>query len=167
MSTVAGTLADPDGLDVAELLALKAEHGDALVRRGRAPAAPREALFHTACDVLVPGARPDTITAELVPSLRSSVVAPGANIPYAEGACEGLHARGILALPDFVANAGGVFLYESAERGEDPATCLDAVADTVRRGAERVLTAAETGGVTPMEAALRLARAFLAAGAER
>ena len=162
VSTVAGTLADPAGLDVDELLRLRERHGDELVAHGPVPALPREALLTSACDVLVPGARPDSITPELVPSLRCGVVAPAANIPYAEGACRALGERGILALPDFVANAGGVFLYESADRGEDPATCLASVGAIIAGATQRVLDAAEAGGVTPMEAALELARQFLA-----
>ena len=166
VSTVLGTLADPAGLDVDELLQLRAHHGDELVAHGRIPARPREALLTSVCDVLAPGARPDSVTPELVPSLRCAVVAPAANIPYAEGACRALHERGILALPDFVVNAGGVFLYESADRGEDPATCLASVQDVIGATTRRVLDAAAASGLTPMDAALELAREFLAESRE-
>ena len=162
VSTVAGTLADPAGLDVGELLRLRERHGDELVAHGPVPARPREALLTSGCDILVPGARPDSITPGLVPSLRCVVVAPAANIPYAEGACRALRERGILALPDFVANAGGVFLYESSDRGEDPATCLASVEAVIAGATQRVLDAAEATGATPMDAALELAREFLA-----
>ncbi len=166
VSTVAGTLADPAGMDVDELLRLRERHGDELVAHGPGPALPREALLTSVCDVLVPGARPDSITPALVPSLRCSVVAPAANIPYADGACRALHERGILALPDFVANAGGVFLYESADRGEDPATCLASVEALIAAATRRVLDAAEAGRATPMDAALELAADFLAESRE-
>jgi len=166
VSTVAGTLADPVGLDVDELLRLRERHGDDLVAHGSVPALSREALLTSPCDVLVPGARPDAVTPELVPSLRCHVVAPAANIPYADGACAALHERGILALPDFVANAGGVFLYESADRGEDPATCLASVEEVIGAATRRVLDAAGEGGLTPMAAALELAREFLAESLE-
>ena len=49
---------------------------------------------------------------------------PAANIPYAPGAIEALAANGILALPDFVTNAGGVHLYEAPGCKDDPAACL-------------------------------------------
>src|SRR2546425_1130915 len=62
ISTVDGLLADPKGLDVEELLALRERHGDRLVEYGPQPVRPREALFELDCDVLVPGARPDSIT---------------------------------------------------------------------------------------------------------
>jgi glutamate dehydrogenase/leucine dehydrogenase len=86
---------------------------------------------------------------------------PAANIPYAAGATDALAARGILALPDFVTNAGGIYLYEAPECQEDPARCLAAVERLVAETTRRVLSAAEADRVTPTEAALVLARDFL------
>ena len=120
VSTVAGLLADPDGLDVAELFALRERFGDALVRTARAPVRPREELFDLDCDVLVPGARPDSITREVAARLRCAVVAPGANVPYGPGAVEELHRRGIVAVPDFIANAGGIHLYTRVTQDASP-----------------------------------------------
>src|SRR4051794_22880132 len=111
VSTVAGLLADPDGLDVEGLISSREPHGDALVEHGERAVRPREELFDLRCDVLVPGARPDSITAAIARRLRCVVIAPGANVPYATGAPEILHERAILAVPDFIANAGGVHLY--------------------------------------------------------
>jgi glutamate dehydrogenase (NAD(P)+) len=163
VSTVEGALVDPEGLDVAELLALRSEHGDALVRHGPVPAAPRESLFSLECDVLVPGARPHVVTPESAAELRCSAVVPAANVPYAPGAADALAARGILAIPDFVANAGGIHLYEAPECQQDPALCLGAAERLVGETTGRVLAAADAGGVTPTEAALEIARDFLRA----
>ena len=121
VSTVDGLLADPDGLDVDELFSLRERFGDALVAHGPAPVRPREELFDLECDVLVPGARPDSITRDVAARLRCAVVAPGANVPYGPGAVEELHRRGIVAVPDFIANAGGIHLYTRDRRGHLPA----------------------------------------------
>ena len=166
VSTVEGALIDPGGLDVEELLALRAEHGDAFVRH--APIAPsvRSALFEVECDVLVPGARPDVITPELATSLRCGAVVPVANVPYAEGAIEVLDRRGVPALPDFVTNAGGVQLYEAPEcQKDDPTRCLEAVERLVGETVARVLDASTADGITPMESARRIARDYLRAHA--
>jgi glutamate dehydrogenase/leucine dehydrogenase len=152
---------DSDGLDVEELLALRREHGDRLVHHAGVPPRAREELFAVECDVLVPGARPDVVTVASAPSLRVAGIVPAANIPYGPGAVEALHARGIVALPDFVSNAGGVHLYEAPECGDDPESCLAAVERLVAETTVRVLDAAEAEGVTPTEAALRIGRAFL------
>ncbi|MGH3039708.1 MAG: Glu/Leu/Phe/Val dehydrogenase dimerization domain-containing protein [Gaiellaceae bacterium] len=161
VSTIEGTLVDPAGLDVGELLALRARHGDAFVHHGPVPAQPRETLFAVECDVLVPGARPYVITPESVSELRCAAVIPAANVPYAPGATDALAARGILALPDFVTNAGGIHLYEAPECRDDPARCLAGVERLVGETTRRVLAAADAEHVTPTTAALRIARGYL------
>jgi glutamate dehydrogenase (NAD(P)+) len=161
VSTVNGLLADPDGLDVELLQALRVSHGDRLVEHGPTPARLREELFDLECDVLVPGARPDSVTPDLAESGRWAVVAPGANVPYAAGAIEILHRRGIVAVPDFVSNSGGVHLYESVSQDADPAEALVIIEELVRVAVERILQAADESGVTPMDAALADARAYL------
>ena len=163
VSTIEGALVDPGGLDVDELLALRTRHGDGLVHHGPVPAQPRRALFAVECDVLVPGARPHVIAPESASELRCAAVIPAANVPYAPGATDALAARGILALPDFVTNAGGIHLYEAPECREDPARCLAGVERLVGETTRRVLAAAEADRVTPTEAALGIARAFLQA----
>ena len=161
VSTVEGVLVDPRGLDVDDLLALRARHGDAFVHHGPVPVQPREALFAVECDVLVPGARPHVISPESVTELRCAAVVPTANVPYATGATDALAAAGILALPDFVTNAGGIHLYEAPECQEDPARCLAAVERLVGETTRRVLAVADADHVTPTQAALEIARAFL------
>ena len=75
-------------------------------RRARAGARPpARGAVRPGCDVLVPGARPDSITREVAARLRCAVVAPGANVPYGPGAVDELDRRGIVAVPDFIANA--------------------------------------------------------------
>jgi glutamate dehydrogenase (NAD(P)+) len=162
VSTVHGLLADPAGLDVEELLALRDAHGDHFVEHGPVSVRPKEDLFALECDVLVPGARPHVITTALAERGGWAVVAPGANVPYAPGALETLAARGIVALPDFVSNSGGVHLYESVKQAESPAAALETIERLVREAVERILATAAEAGTTPMRAALDQGRAYLA-----
>jgi glutamate dehydrogenase (NAD(P)+) len=113
--------------------------------------------------VLVPGARPDSITRAVAERTRAAVVAPGANIPYAPGAVEALHARGILAIPDFISNSGGVHLYESVEQDDEPEIALAKIERLVGDLVTRTLSTAEAEGIAPLAAALREVRAYLAA----
>ena len=162
ISTIEGALVDPAGLDVPELLRLRREHGDRLVYEAGLEVRPREALFDVECDLLVPGARPDVITRESASTLRTGAIVPAANIPYAPGAVEALDEAGILALPDFVSNAGGVHLYEAPPCKEnDPRACLDAVEQLVGEATGRVLDSAAATGSTPTDAALEVAREYL------
>jgi glutamate dehydrogenase (NAD(P)+) len=162
VSTVDGLVADPDGLDFEELVELRERHGDRFVEHGPRPMLPREALFELECDVLVPGARPDSITANVAERVRCAVVAPGANAPYAIGAVEVMHRRGILAVPDFVANSGGVHLYVSVGRDDEPEVALAAIEAAVREAVARTLVTSDELGITPWAAALRAARDYLA-----
>ncbi len=113
LSTLAGSVANADGLDVEELWRLRASHGDELVRHLGLEVRPPTALFDVEADVLVPGARTGVIDAERARRVAVSVIAPAANVPYVRGAPEILGARGVLALPDFICNAGAVLGYVS------------------------------------------------------
>ena len=109
VSTVRATLHRPEGLDVARLLALRRAHGDGAIEHYDGSALlPREALFAVPAEVLIPGARPDAIDIATADALTARLVVPAANIPYAAGVPRRLHARGVVPLPDFVTNAGGV-----------------------------------------------------------
>jgi glutamate dehydrogenase/leucine dehydrogenase len=133
VSTVAGCVTDSSGLDIELLLALRRVHGDACVARYGRPAGPPGRLFTDVnAEVLVPGTRPGVIggrTAEMLPP-SFLVIAPAANAPYTGEGAEVLHRRGILALPDFVCNAGAVIGYRSAPDAS-PGAVLAAVEATI------------------------------------
>jgi glutamate dehydrogenase (NAD(P)+) len=147
---------------VEHLLELRGRFGDRFVENADREARPREELFELEVDVLVPGARPDSVTPEVAERVRCAVVSPGANIPYSPGSVKALHRRGILAIPDFISNSGGVHLYESVEQDDEPAVALATIERLIADTVTRTLAAADAAGVTPLEAALRGVRAYLA-----
>lgn len=67
-----------------------------------------KALFEMDVDILIPGARPDVITAENVNDVRAKLVVEAANLPMKHDMELVLAKKGVLVVPDFVANAGGV-----------------------------------------------------------
>src|SRR5262249_18564740 len=79
-------------------------------------------------DVIVRGARPGAIDGATAGSLPGGVkvVAPAANVPYTRQGADVLRQRGIMALPDFVCNAGAVIGYRSPR----DATPADVLSDT-------------------------------------
>ena len=162
VSTVHGLLADPAGLDVEHLLELRGRFGDRFVEKAGREARPREELFELEVEVLVPGARPDSVTPDVAERVECAVVSPGANIPYSPGAVEALHRRGIVAIPDFISNSGGVHLYESVEQDDEPAAALATIERLIADTVTRTLAAADAAGVMPLEAALGNVRAYLA-----
>src|SRR5207245_11285377 len=106
----------------------RAEHGDGLVHRLGVAVRPPPALFAVDADVLVPGARTGVIDLERARRIPARAVAPAANVPYVRGATEILRERGLVALPDFICNAGAVLGYVSTS-----ATTHREVLDIVER----------------------------------
>ena len=85
----------------------KAETGTLDGFRG-ADAVTNEELLAIECDVLAPCALEQVITADNADQVKARIVCEGANGPTTPGADEILEDRGVLVLPDVLANAGGV-----------------------------------------------------------
>jgi glutamate dehydrogenase (NAD(P)+) len=133
VSTMDGCLADPAGLEVDLLLELRRAHGDACVLRYGRPIGPPGQLFTAVdADVVIPGTRPGVISGRTAGSLPAGVrvIAPAANVPYTAQGAEMLSKRGIVALPDFVCNAGAVIGYRS-RAGATPQEVLASVGATI------------------------------------
>ncbi|ODT76256.1 MAG: glutamate dehydrogenase [Pelagibacterium sp. SCN 64-44] len=110
VSDSTGAIYKPDGLDVDKLIAAKtagrciAELADALGARAISP----DQLLAVEADLLVPAALEDMITRANAGSIRAKVVLELANGPVTPEADTILNDRGVIVLPDILANAGGV-----------------------------------------------------------
>jgi glutamate dehydrogenase (NAD(P)+) len=152
-----GTVANPDGLDVAAMDRLKAE-GRSVTDLDGARKLGRDAVIGIDCDIWIPAARPDVVRADNVAGLRTRLVLQGANIPFTAEAEEALHARGVIVVPDFVANAGGVICAAMEYAGASRAVAFDAIAERVGSNTATVLGNARAGGQMPRRAAEALAQ---------
>jgi glutamate dehydrogenase/leucine dehydrogenase len=157
---IGGSLHDPAGLDVPRLLALRKE-GRPLADYPGGSHGERDAVIDMPCDIWIPAARPDVLNESNVHRLRTRVVAQGANIPCTEGAERALHARGILVLPDFVVNAGGVICGSVEYHGGNEADALELIRRRIQENTAQVLEMAAREGVPPRQAALTMARAHV------
>jgi glutamate dehydrogenase (NAD(P)+) len=109
ISSIEGAVYDPRGLDVDKLLGLKEKHGDkAILKYGKGQQIPLGKELEVEADVLVPGATGDVITEKNMKNIKAKMVVEGANFPTADAAQKYFHEKGILLVPDFVANAGAV-----------------------------------------------------------
>jgi len=102
-----GGVANPKGLDIAGVMAHKAETGSVVGFTGGERINNKDVLEYE-CDVLVPAALEKVITKENAPRLRAKIVAEAANGPTMPEADKILFERGVVVLPDILANAGGV-----------------------------------------------------------
>jgi glutamate dehydrogenase (NAD(P)+) len=162
-----GTLHDPAGLDVAALIALK-QTGQSVLDHPRGAKLDRDAVIGLECDIWIPAARPDVVNTANVHRLNTRLVAQGANIPCTEEAERILHQRGVLVLPDFIANAGGVICASVEYHGGSEAKALMTIEEKIRHNMAAVLESAARTGTTPRQAAVALAtqrvRAAMALG---
>jgi len=107
LSDSKGAVLNPYGIDVPAAIVHKSEHGELLGLPGTEEAT-NEELIELECDVLVPAALEQVIRADNAPRIRAHMICEAANGPTTPGADEILEERGILVLPDVLANAGGV-----------------------------------------------------------
>ena len=100
-------LHNPNGIDVAAAIAHKRETGSLGGFRG-ADSISNDELLLLECDVLAPCALEQVITEENASRVRAKIVVEGANGPITPPADDILEDKGVLVLPDILANAGGV-----------------------------------------------------------
>ena len=101
-------IGNPDGLDVDAVQKHRRDTGSIAGFPGARPfSRSADALEHD-CDILVPAALENQITAENAPRIRARIIAEGANGPVTAEADGILAARGIMVIPDLYLNAGGV-----------------------------------------------------------
>jgi glutamate dehydrogenase/leucine dehydrogenase len=151
-----GTVSCSEGLDVAGLIALK-EAGQSVTDSPEGTKAPTEAIIDVPCDIWIPAARPDVLTKDNVGRLKTRIVAEGANIPCTTEAEAILEARGVLILPDFVVNAGGVICAATEFHGGNETTAFLSIDEKIRRNTALLIDKARGAGISMREAALGLA----------
>jgi glutamate dehydrogenase (NAD(P)+) len=107
VSDSSGGIHKPAGLDIARVLAWKAEHGTVQGFPGSADVSNTDVL-EVECDILIPAALENQITARNADRIRARMIAEAANGPTTTEADEILHARDVFLIPDILCNAGGV-----------------------------------------------------------
>lgn len=151
-----GAIVHPAGFDVADLIAFK-DSGRPVSDFPVGQRVSENELIALECDIWIPAARPDVLRSENVDALKAKVVAQGANIPATMEAERKLAARGVLVLPDFIANAGGVICASVEYHGGTQAQATETIVAKIRANTHEVLTRAARSGRTPREAAMEFA----------
>ncbi len=157
VSDSSGARACPEGFDLEQLLAFKA-HGGSVHAFAQGTAIEHEDLLGVPCEVWIPAARPDVIREDNVARMQTKVVVQGANIPATVEAEKILAARGVLVIPDFVANAGGVICGAVEYHGGSQSQALASIEEKLRTNVAEVLGRAKAENVIPRTAALDIAR---------
>ncbi|MBU0586734.1 Glu/Leu/Phe/Val dehydrogenase [Candidatus Micrarchaeota archaeon] len=127
-----GTIYNEQGLDYEKLMETKAQKGT-VTEYSEGKVIGAEQLFTLNVDVLIPGARPDVITEKNAAGVKAKIIVEAANIPIPQDVEKELGKRGVLVIPDFIANAGGVISSYAELEGYTPEKMFSLVSVKIRK----------------------------------
>ena len=159
VSDVSGARYDEQGLDVARLVDAAREPGYRLADETAGSALTNHELLALDVDVLVPAALDGALHADNVDQVRARFVVEGANGPTTPEADAVLADRGVVVVPDILANAGGVivsyleWVQNLQSHSWSEAEVELRLADLMRRGYDDVADLAAARGITLRQAA--------------
>jgi glutamate dehydrogenase (NAD(P)+) len=107
VSDSTGGICTSKGLNPYEVYDHKSKTGSVLNFKGTENITNKE-ILETKCDILIPAALENQITKTNVDKIDTKIVAEGANGPTTPEADRALHEKGIVLIPDILANSGGV-----------------------------------------------------------
>lgn len=108
VADVFGGVYDEDGLDAEELYRYCRQTGTVKDYPESKGSITTEELFALDCDIIVPAALENQITAEVASKIKARLIGEGANGPTTPEADEVLKEKGVFVVPDILANSGGV-----------------------------------------------------------
>jgi len=156
-SDLDGTVYNPKGLNVEKLCRVMQET-QGVTQYGDADTLDRDAFLGIDCEIFVPAAQPDVIHENNADELKCKLILQGANIPATPGAEQILHQNGIISVPDFVANAGGVICGSVEYRGGTKSGAFVEIEEKIRENTKAVLRLSLDSKLPPRNAALQLAQ---------
>lgn len=158
LSTIKGAIYNEKGLDMTKLFDLRKSFGDdGVLKYKDAKVIGKEELLFLPVEILVPGGRPLVIHEKNVDKVRAKVIASGANIPITEGALESLFKKGIMVVPDFIANSGGSTAGLSRRSGLNADQTFTAIEKVIGANTREILEAAAKGKINPTKLAINRA----------
>jgi glutamate dehydrogenase (NAD(P)+) len=159
VSDLSGGVYSPDGLDVPELHLYVAQHGS-LAGYDQGQRITNEELLELLCDLLIVAAREDQLTAENAPRVHAKVIVEGANGPTTLEADAIFAERGIIVVPDILANAGGVtvsyfeWVQDLGRLFWDREEIRSRLADKMMDAFDRVWSVSDEKGITLRQSAM-------------
>lgn len=151
-----GGIYDEKGLDLKVLLDLKAKK-KALTEYPTGKKIEHSEIFELPVDILIPASVTDVINKSNKNKIKARMIVEGANIPMKEDIENELFKKGIIIVPDFVANAGGVISSYAEYRGCGPKQMFEMVEKKIRCCAKEIMEKSLKEKRNPREAAMEIA----------
>ena len=133
-----GTAFSNDGFDWKKLVKLK-KQGKSVSDYPGAKKLNRNAIFQIKVDILIPASVSDVINEKNKDNIQAKIIVEGANIPMREKIEEELFNRGIIIIPDFVANAGGVISSYAEYQGYNAKKMFELVEKKIKNNTKLIL----------------------------
>jgi len=152
-----GTVFNKMGLPVEKLCDLKKQKKLLTVCRS-AKILPLNKIYELGVDILIPAAVSDVINEKNYKKVRTKIIIEGANIPISEKIEQKLWQKGIVIVPDFVANGGGVISSFAESQGYQPKQMFRLVEKKIKNATAMVLSQALKTKRNPRQVALVLAK---------
>jgi glutamate dehydrogenase (NAD(P)+) len=159
VSDLSGGVYSPDGVDVPDLHAYVALYRS-LAGYDRGARITNEELLELPCDVLIVAAREDQLTAENALRVHAKLIVEGANGPTTLEADAIFAERGIIVVPDILANAGGVtvsyfeWVQDLGRLFWDREEIRSRLADKMMDAFDRVWSVSDEKGITLRQSAM-------------
>ncbi|MFY9457757.1 MAG: Glu/Leu/Phe/Val dehydrogenase [Candidatus Spechtbacterales bacterium] len=157
-SDASGAVYNKNGFGFQDLVSCKREKGT-VCRYLQSEKIAHEKLFELPVDILIPAAIPDAITEKNYKQVKAKIIIEAANVPIPHDIEEKLHARGILVVPDIIANAGGVISSYAEYRGYNPKDMFRMVKNKIVKNTRVILENAAKEKTSPRKAAMKIAEA--------
>lgn len=165
VSSIVGGLYDPQGLDIPKLFALREKYGDlAVLKYGKGQPLPLGKELELEVDILIPGAKGGVITERNMENVKARIIVEGANFPTSDAAQKYFFEKGVLLVPDFVANAGAVMGAGKAMDNRascdilEPREIFATVKQKMWKNVARVLEESQKSKRLPREVALAISQ---------
>lgn len=152
-----GCIYNPDGVDYEKMSKVKEKTGSVINYRP-GEVLKNEELFELDVDILIPAALPDVITKDNVENVKAKLIVEAANLPICPKIENRLSERGIVVVPDILANAGGVISSYAEYRGYNPKRMLELVQRKIRQTTVNVIETALDEDIVLREAAMNIAK---------
>jgi glutamate dehydrogenase/leucine dehydrogenase len=156
VSDIRGGIYNPKGLNKNKLDQLK-KKGKSVTNYIGAKKLKRGEIFGLAVDILIPASVTDVINEKNKKTIKAKIIVEGANIPMSEKIENELFRKGVLVIPDFAANAGGVISSYAEYRGYNPKKMFEIVKSKIEKTVKKILKESIRKKINPRQIAMEMA----------
>ncbi|MGB9703296.1 MAG: Glu/Leu/Phe/Val family dehydrogenase [Candidatus Micrarchaeales archaeon] len=151
-----GMIFNKEGLDFEKLKKAKEEKGSVIYYED-GEKMENSKLFGLEVDVLIPGARPNAINESNFKDIKASIIVEAANIPIEEEIEERLYEKGVLIVPDIIANAGGVISSYGELRHKDLEETFKIIQNKISKNTKLILERSKKENLSTRKIAKKIA----------